>query len=183
MPSVAKFQANLRPSTSVVFTIWLIFEGHLVKNCSDKHQHSRKNNIYHLNFFNNLVAEKSLRSFWNCWFTVIICSVGVLSMKLTWQTLRRTLWKTLKGFLKDYKSFQSLWGLASPAVGWIRRTGGLNERKNHGRGRRQHKNRCDRIRQVVCPLPYIAAGPLFTFRGKKGSSALIPPNHQNNLKV
>ena len=73
MPSVAKFQANLRPSTSVVFTIWLIFEGHLVKNCSDKHQHSRKNNIYHLNFFNNLVAEKSLRSFWNCWFNVIIC--------------------------------------------------------------------------------------------------------------
>ena len=113
MPSVAKFQANLRPSTSVVFTIWLIFEGHLVKNCSDKHQHSRKNNIYHLNFFNNLVAEKSLRSFWNCWFTVIICSVGVLSMKLTWQTLRRTLWKTLKGFLKDYKSFQSLCGLSA----------------------------------------------------------------------
>ena len=105
----------------------------------------------------------------NSWENGLLQQCWVLSMKLTWQTLRRTLRKTLKGFLKDYKSFQSLWGLASPAVGWIRRTGGLNERKNHGRGRRQHKNRCDRIRQVVCPLPYIAAGRLFTFRGKKGS--------------
>ena len=90
-------------------------------------------------------------------------------------------WETQKLLSKWKRVDLFLHRLCRPAVRWQRRPSRNLERQIHGRGRGPRTARRNRI--SVCPLRCIAAGPLFTFRGKKGSCARISPNCPHKLEL